>query len=52
MSAAPDPAEVARLVALAEEGLRRQGFGEAAIKRARRATRAQMTAFLIARENR
>lgn len=46
MTRAPDPAEVARLVALAEEGLRSRGFGERAIQRARRANRALIEAHL------
>lgn len=46
MNAAPDPAEIARLVALAEEGLRRGGFAESTIKRRRKATRALIEAHL------
>lgn len=46
MTGAPDPAEIARLVALAEEGLRRLGHSESGIKRARKSTRAAVTAHL------
>lgn len=43
-------AETARLLSLAEEGLRRRGFGEGAIKRARKANRALIEAHLTGKE--
>ena len=46
MNTAPDPADIARLVALAEEGLRRSGFAESTIKRRRKVTRDLITAHL------
>ncbi|WP_269514132.1 hypothetical protein [Brevundimonas subvibrioides] len=50
MSNAPDPAEIARVLALAEEGLRRNGFTERTIKRLRKSTRAAITAALTEKE--
>lgn len=46
MTGAPDPAEVARLLALVEEALRGRGFGGRAIQRARKANRAQIAGAL------
>lgn len=49
MNASPDKAEVARLVALAEEGLRRQGFTETRIRRRRKTTRGVIERLLAER---
>jgi len=46
MKAVPKPADIARLLTLAEDGLRRSGFGERAIQRSRKANRAAIEARL------
>lgn len=46
MTAAPDPAHIARLLTLAEDGLRRCGFGKRAIQKSRKANRAAIEARL------
>lgn len=52
MTDAPDPEAVSRLVATAEAGLRRLGFGERTIKARRKATRAQIVAHLSRKDER